>query len=266
MDAGGQCPVFAVKECYAGTIVNAPGVTYGPRLQSELQLVLLHSGAMTITIDDAVTELAPGHMFLILPGQQVHIAFAVLEETWHRWITVFEYDIDHEVLEQLRGLPNKLPTSELMNQLLDALLGLQRRGMPGSGDVLNTLALAVFQQYAAECRNDAAALAVHPAVTLVRMIIQERFHEELALADLAAGGNVSVSQLVRLFRQHKGMTPMQFLWQYRMERGVELLRTTGLTVGEIAERCGFKSSYHFARIVKAGKGRTPTDIQRGRLQ
>ncbi|WP_422660517.1 AraC family transcriptional regulator [Paenibacillus sp. EC2-1] len=265
MEVGELCPVFVAKECYAGTIVNSPGCTYGPRLQSELQVVLVHSGSMLTTIDGAVTKVKPGEMILILPGQKVYIAFAEKEETWHRWVTVFEYEIESEVLEKLQKLPNKLPISEQMNQLLDLLVKLQRRGMPGGTIVLNNLALCVFQQYAVECQNDAVALTVHPAITLVQTIIQERFQEDLTLPQLAARACLSVSHLVRLFRQHTGMTPMQYIWQYRMERGVELLRTTGLAVGDIAERCGFKSSYHFARIVKSGKGRTPTEIQRGRL-
>jgi AraC family transcriptional regulator of arabinose operon len=96
---------------------------------------------------------------------------------------------------------------------------------------------------------------------LVKSLIQERYQEELALVDLAAKAHVSPGHLIRLFRKHEAMTPTQYLWRYRVERGVELLRTTGLAIGEVAERCGFKTSYHFARMVKAYKGRPPKEIR-----
>ncbi|UVI28261.1 AraC family transcriptional regulator [Paenibacillus spongiae] len=253
--------VFEALECYAGTIVNAPGTTYGPRPQSELQLVLLHSGSLHIEIDGMVKQLQPGHVFLILPGHQVYIAFDGKAGTWHRWITVFTYHIEADVLEELTQLPDSLPISEQMNQLLDVMVGLQKQGIPDGSDVRNTLALGAFQLYAAECRSGAAASAVHPAILQVKSLIQERYHEELVLADMAAKANVSAGHLIRLFRRYEGMTPSQYLWRYRVERGVELLRTTGLAVGEIAQRCGFKTSYHFARMVRAHKGRPPKDIR-----
>ncbi|NGP45543.1 AraC family transcriptional regulator [Bacillaceae bacterium SIJ1] len=266
MEKGDLYPVFAAKECYAGSIVNIPGCIYGPRHQSELQILLLHSGSMLTTIGHKQIDLKPGQMMLLLPDQQVHIAFSSQEETWHRWITVFEYDIDVKILEMMHQLPQHRLISEQMNRLLDALVGIQRQNIPGSSAVLNTLALSVFQQYAIECKNDVKELTVHPAVTLVQTLIQERYHEELTLSLLASKGCISVSYLVRLFRQNTRMTPMQYIWKYRMERGVELLRTTGLTVKEIADRCGFKSPYHFSRIVKTNKGLTPTDIQKGKLK
>ncbi|MCQ6560760.1 AraC family transcriptional regulator [Paenibacillus mendelii] len=252
---------FEALECYAGTIVNAPGCTYGPRMQSELQLVLLHSGSMHIEIDGIAKQLQPGHVFLILPGHQVYIAFDEKEETWHRWITVFTYRIEAEELDVLEGLPESLPISEQLNQLLDIMVGLQKQGIQGGNKVRNTLALGAFQLYAAECRSGAIDSAVHPAIPQVKSLIQERYHDELALADLAANANVSPGHLIRLFRKYEEMTPTQYLWRYRVERGVELLRTTGLAVGEIAERCGFKTSYHFARMVRAYKGRPPKDIR-----
>lgn len=259
--SGYNLPAFESLECFAGTIVNSPGCTYGPRLQHELQLVLVHNGSMSIDIDGTTTQLQPGNIFLILPGQRVYITFDKNAETWHRWITVFTYQIESEVLEELDRLPNVLPISEQMNQLLDVLVSLQKLDIEGGDSVRNTLALGAFRLYAAECRNGAASSTVHPAIPLIKSLIQERYREELILADLAAVANVSPGHLIRLFRKHEALTPMQYLWRYRVERGIDLLRTTGLAIGEIAERCGFKTSYHFTRMVKSNKGRSPKVIR-----
>jgi AraC-like DNA-binding protein len=52
------------------------------------------------------------------------------------------------------------------------------------------------------------------------------------------------------------------VWSRRVDAGVELLTGTGLPVGAIAERCGFQTSFHFARRVRRATGATPTEVRR----
>ena len=49
---------FRAASAYAGSVVYGPGGTYGPRRQHDLQLVLVHTGAMEVTID-GVARLVP---------------------------------------------------------------------------------------------------------------------------------------------------------------------------------------------------------------
>jgi AraC-like DNA-binding protein len=255
-------PYFTVNECFAGTIVNTPGCIYGPRMQRELQLVLLHTGSMRIDIDGTVNTILPGRVVIILPGQQVYIAFNEKEGTWHRWVTVITHKIKAEVLNEMEQLPRILPISKQMNQLIDILVDLQRQDISNDRTERYTLAMAAFQLYVSECRKGIISV-IHPAIPLVKSLIHEQYHEDLELADLASTACVSPGHLIRLFRQQEAMTPTQYLWRYRIERGIELLRSTGLSIGEIADRCGYKTSYHFARQIKAIKGRTPTEIRCG---
>ncbi len=57
---------------------------------------------------------------------------------------------------------------------------------------------------------------------------------------------------------------MAYLWRHRVAHGVDLLTHTGLPVGDIAVRSGFKSVYHFSRRVKEQMGRSPTALRRER--
>jgi transcriptional regulator GlxA family with amidase domain len=67
---------------------------------------------------------------------------------------------------------------------------------------------------------------------------------------------------VRRFRAELGVTPMAYLWQRRVATGIDLLTNTGLPVGDIAARTGFKSVYHFSRRVKGQAGAPPTQVRR----
>jgi transcriptional regulator GlxA family with amidase domain len=84
------------------------------------------------------------------------------------------------------------------------------------------------------------------------------------LEHVARAAHVSPAHLVRRFRAELGVTPMAYLWERRVATGVDLLTDTGLPVGDIAARTGFKSVYHFSRRVKEHTGAAPTAVRRER--
>jgi transcriptional regulator GlxA family with amidase domain len=51
---------------------------------------------------------------------------------------------------------------------------------------------------------------------------------------------------------------MAYLWSRRVATGVDLLAHTGLPVGEIARRTGFRPVHHLSRRVKEQTGAAPT--------
>ena len=54
------------------------------------------------------------------------------------------------------------------------------------------------------------------------------------------------------------MTPMAYLWSYRLRVAKKHLAFTSLPVKDIALRCGFKTVQHFCRKFEATNGLTPT--------
>ena len=66
----------------------------------------------------------------------------------------------------------------------------------------------------------------------------------------------------RRFRQETGQTPQQFLRAARIRQAKRLLRLrarSGLTVGEIAQLCGFADSLYFSRVFRQETGVAPKD-------
>jgi AraC-like DNA-binding protein len=85
---------------------------------------------------------------------------------------------------------------------------------------------------------------------------------DVSLEGVSGAAHVTPAHLVRRFRAELGTTPMAYLWQRRVAAGVDLLTNTGLPVGEIARRSGFRSVYHFSRRVKQATGMPPTELRR----
>lgn len=80
-------------------------------------------------------------------------------------------------------------------------------------------------------------------------------HSHRALADIA---NVSARQLERLFRTHLGATVGDMYLRIRLERSSKLLRSTALSVTQVAIACGFINASHFSRLFKSRFGVPPS--------
>jgi AraC family transcriptional regulator len=86
--------------------------------------------------------------------------------------------------------------------------------------------------------------------------------EPLAVKDMARACGIGVSTFSSSFRQATGTTPHRYLRKARIERSCELLRTTGLQVGEIAGAVGFRGQSHFCSAFVAERGLTPSAYRR----
>ncbi|WP_331769904.1 helix-turn-helix transcriptional regulator (plasmid) [Embleya sp. NBC_00888] len=81
----------------------------------------------------------------------------------------------------------------------------------------------------------------HAAVRVGVAVMRDRMAEPLTPADIAAEAHLSVYHFIRVFRESTGETPHRFLTRLRIERARQLLADNTLTIGQIAERCGFAS-------------------------
>src|SRR4030095_974952 len=79
-----------------------------------------------------------------------------------------------------------------------------------------------------------------------------------ALADLV---NLSVSRLRHLFKQETGTTPAQYLKAIRLRRAATLLRTTFMSIKEIAMNVGLTTASYFVREFRKSYGMTPTEFR-----
>ncbi|MFC4779433.1 helix-turn-helix domain-containing protein [Paenibacillus sp. GCM10023252] len=251
-----------VSGTYPGTIVYPPGGRYGPRIQQDLQLVLLHTGSLQLTINGERHTIKPGQAVLLTPGQQEYFAFSDEGDSWHRWITLHLAEpLDAKAEQLLQALPFSQPISVELNRLLDVLLTLMVNHEEGSA-IMRSLGYAAFQLYASELHQTKRLEDTHPSIVMAKSRIHSHYAEELRLEELAHEAGVSPEHLVRLFRGKEGTTPIKYLWHYRVLRAVELLTNTGLSIAEIASRCGFKTTFHFARMVRRQTGSTPTELRR----
>lgn len=107
---------------------------------------------------------------------------------------------------------------------------------------------------------DKAGSAVGPYRKLspVLSFVQEHYRSPIAMADLAACIDVSVSTLERTFKSLFGITPSTYVTRVRLHAAKRALIHSGDTINEIALDCGFYDQSHFTKKFRAAFGSTPS--------
>ena len=94
-------------------------------------------------------------------------------------------------------------------------------------------------------------------LAIVLAIVEERLHEGIPVAEMAAAVHLSPYHFARMFRRSSGMSPHAYLTKRRLERARELLASTSLSMQEIARRVGYRNQAHFTRVFHVGTGSVP---------
>lgn len=87
--------------------------------------------------------------------------------------------------------------------------------------------------------------------------IHTNYPSKITLDDIAAAAAISPRECLRCFRNSIGQSPMEYLIAYRINMAKKLLRSSQLSVGEIAGRTGFNSSAYFTKIFRQLTEKTP---------
>ncbi|MGL6173893.1 MAG: AraC family transcriptional regulator [Cellulosilyticaceae bacterium] len=91
--------------------------------------------------------------------------------------------------------------------------------------------------------------------------IENNFFRNITINDIAKYLNLNRSYLYKLFKSYSGISPQQFLINYRMERACELLGSTQLTITQVAASVGYTDSLVFSNRFKKYKGMSPTEYR-----
>lgn len=86
--------------------------------------------------------------------------------------------------------------------------------------------------------------------------------EPLGMERLAKEAGISVHHFTRRFREQTGLTPYDYLTKLRMEAAHRLLRTSGLSIAEIAHQTGYGQPAAFSAAFRRRFSETPKAVRR----
>ena len=94
-------------------------------------------------------------------------------------------------------------------------------------------------------------------------LVEERLDDpELSVNDLCRAVRRSNTQVNRKLKALTGKTPSQFIRSIRLQKAIELLKTTDLNISEIAYQVGFNDPNYFSRSFSEEFGVSPNAIRK----
>ena len=108
--------------------------------------------------------------------------------------------------------------------------------------------------YSQNTKESKAQKIVSDIISYINM----NYERPILNKDIAERFHFNSAYLNRVFRKNTGRSIHEFLVNCRIAAAKEMLRSQSISVGEIAEKCGFSDSYHFAKTFKQKTGFTPT--------
>ena len=104
---------------------------------------------------------------------------------------------------------------------------------------------------------------LHPAVHRVQDAVARQPAASWSAAELAAVACTSPRNLARLFAEHAGCSPLDYVQLIRFALARQLVSGSGLGLEQVAARAGFRSAQHLRRVWSRWEAQPPS-VVRGR--
>lgn len=92
----------------------------------------------------------------------------------------------------------------------------------------------------------------------IKHYISNHLNSSLRLQELADVVSISACHLSKIFKQATNQTITNYIQQCKVEKAIELLLSSTLSIAQIAAQLGFYDQYHFSKTFKAYTGFAPT--------
>lgn len=172
----------------------------------------------------------------------------------------FDADARHPLLQALPPYIHIRGTDTLNHVWLDEAMrfigheaGSDR---PGSAAIVNRLSEILFIQairaYVTQAGDQAKCLAglTDPLIGRALRQVHRAPHERWTVAALAREAGLSRTGFAERFSELMGMTPLQYITDWRMQKARQLLAQADMGMIEIAESVGYQSEAAFGRVFK----------------
>lgn len=243
-----------------------PLYQWGPGIRDHYLIHYIISGSGTYVCGNKEYHLSAGDCFLAYPNQEITY-YADKTDPWkYAWIgfngpdaslilgaTDFTQDAPY-----IRNEPQGPRIEDLIHAVCDARGNGFTSTIQMTGHLYEILALFV---------NNAGTEPVHSVAQLyvkhaVEYIV-ENYSYPISIEDIAAYIGVSRSQLFRCFQSVLGVSPKEYLTEYRIKQACRLLEDSSFSMNAIANSLGFDNSLYFSKAFRKVQGVSPSEYRSG---
>ena len=245
------------EKCQVGKVIKNDKKSY------HLFHYVLNGGG-TFVYNDETYKLYKGSIFYIPPGEQA-IYYPDEDNPWiYSWVG-FSGERSEEFLNRLRLNEENviyhdsgdLPLKPMFNDLADKY---------NHSKYLNLECLAIFMNilYKMTITDHEDDVILSPKQSHIRMakeFIANNFQFKIKVTDIADSLSLSPNYLANIFKEILGISPKQYLTEYRMQKACQYLSSQDIMIKDVAKRVGYPNALHFSAEFRRIKNMSPTMYQ-----
>ncbi|MGN0466543.1 MAG: helix-turn-helix domain-containing protein [Lachnospiraceae bacterium] len=261
--------IFSLSVYNVGYQKCEPLYQWGPGVRDHFLIHHVVSGKGYYYTKDKTYTLYAGDTFIIYPYTEVSY-FADENEPWEYYWVGFAGSDAPIILESTRFSPDSpvISNSEKKAQITEQLLKIyQVRGteilqaVQMTGELYLTLSLFMDEKPPHPSTSDFYRNYAKKGIDYIAF----HYSFPITVDDIATYVGISRSHLYRAFMQTLGLSPKQYLSDFRLKQACHLLKHSDLSITAVANSVGYENNLYFSKMFHKKKGMTPSEyIQKKR--
>ena len=233
----------------------------------------LQNYLLIVTLEGCGRMTWGGQSCLLEPGSAVLIDCSSYQEyatlpgrTWHfLYLHLGALSVEGYRGVLLRRLtPAMLRAPQTVRERMEQLYTVAGRTNAAAHIVASDLISGILTEMVCSLTDGAESDSAfnRPDIAALAEFIRNHFYEELHIDDFMKQTRLSRHYLIHVFERQIGMSPYRYLHMCRINHAQHLLRTTDMTVVQIAYGIGYHTPAVFIRHFKSFNGITPVEYRR----
>lgn len=236
---------------------------WGKGIREQYILHLIVSGKGTYVTPKGSYSLSSGDMFLIRPRTEIEY-FADENEPWEYYWVNFTGE-DAEYILKRTDFTEENPVIRncgedifhAMEDILESAGNERYKAIGLTGRLYILLSLLVKGS-----KKKASPRSSAKCFKTARDYISGNYPLPISVEDIAEAAGVSRATLFRIFKAEVGVSPVDYLISYRINKAKRLLNETDLSVTAVARSVGYEDNLYFSRAFKGKTGVSPSEYKK----
>lgn len=226
------------------------------------------SGRGMIKLDGQHHEVPAGTSFMVeIPGKH---RYYLPEDSTH-WTFYFALFRQSQLQQLWRGIRRDLgpmpqfASRSLVIRRLETMYAEACIGAIKDGYYASSLVYSFFMELLRSSSSQRQDRSNWPEIVRRAVDYIEINYQILeGVDDIAEAAGSSKYHLIRTFHQATSFSPMAYTSKLRIELAVKLLRSSSLTVEEIAREVGYTNGSYFSKVFRSWTGYSPSRFREGK--
>ena len=239
----------------------APNHSWGAGVRAHYRIHYVISGTGVFYCGTNKFVLKKGQIFVIFPGTVVKYQ-ADEKDPWHYAWVEFYGDEAAEIFERAK-ISIHSPTATLPSSA-DALSLLRDMPSERSADMGKNLKFSarLYELLSLILENDSnEEKSENIYLTTATRYIKAHYVEDITVNTVAEHIGISRKYLFAIFKNSLGVSPKDYIIDYRIKKAMEFLKDENISIGNIAYSVGYKDPLTFSKMFKLKTGLSPSEYR-----